>query len=120
MFGENFNVMTVVDVLLIVYGAYSLVTTMKMKRDGEISQWLVSANELPRVRDPEGFCRDMYLPTFVFAIGCMGFGLFSMLNEYLFGSMFVVEIIIIAAFVACIIYFVTNLRKAKKNYINVF
>ena len=55
IFGDM-NVMTVVHVIFIIYGAYSLLTAIKMKKNNEISQWLVSANDLPRITDPEGFC----------------------------------------------------------------
>ena len=115
-FGQDMNVMVVVYVLFIVYGAYSLVSAVKMRRDGQISQWLVSANELPRVHDPKGFCETMAPVTIFFGSACMGYGIYGLLNTYLIHNR-VAYLIVLVAFFACIIVFVTRLRAAKKKYI---
>ena len=115
-FGDNVNVISVIHVLLIVYGAYSLVSAGKMKRDREISQWLLSANELPRVRDREGFCDAMTPPTFVFGLSCILNGLLALINTYYITNE-VLHFILLVAFLVCIIWYVTSLRKAKKAYI---
>lgn len=115
-FGDNVNVISVIHVLLIVYGAYSLVSAGKMKRDREISQWLLSANELPRVRDREGFCDAMTPPTFVFGLSCILYGLIALVNTYYMNNE-ILHFILLLAFLVCIIWYVTALRKAKKTYI---
>lgn len=115
-FGENVNVISLIHVLLIIYGAYSLVSAGKMKRDRQISQWLLSANELPRVRDTEGFCDTMTPPTLVFGLSCILYGLIALLNTYYLSNE-VLHFILLLAFLVCIIWYVTSLRKAKKTYI---
>lgn len=114
--GENVSVISLIRVLIIIYGAYSLVTVGRMKRNREISQWLLSASELPRVRDTEGFCDMMSPPTFVFGAACIGFGLISLLNSYYIGNE-VLHFVLLAAFFVCIIWYVSALRRAKKTYI---
>lgn len=115
-FGENVSVISVIHVLLIVYGAYSLVSVGKMRRDREISQWLLSANELPRVHDKEGFCDTMSPPTLIFGLACIIYGLVSLLNTYYMNNE-ILHFILLVALLVCIIWYVTSLRKAKKNYI---
>ena len=115
-FGENVNVISVIHVLLIVYGAYSLVSAGKMKRDREISQWLLSANELPRVRDRDGFCDAMTPPTLAFGLSCIIYGLIALFNTYYLDNE-ILHFILLIAFLVCIIWYVTSLRKAKKEYI---
>ena len=115
-FGENVNVLSLIHVLLIVYGAYSLVTVGKMKRERQISQWLLSAQELPRVRDVDGFCDTMSMPTFVFGIACIGYGLLSLLNTYFIDNS-MLHFILLIVLLVCIIWYVTALRKAKQTYL---
>lgn len=115
-FGEDFNAISIIQVLIIVYGAYSLVTAGKMKRDREISQWLLSANELTRVRDRDGFCDAMTLPTMVFGIGCIIYGLIALVNTYYIDNQ-ILHFIMLVLFLVCIVWYVSSLRKAKKNFI---
>ncbi|MBQ9023244.1 MAG: hypothetical protein IJ108_04930 [Eubacterium sp.] len=115
-FGENVSVISLIRFLIIIYGAYSLVTVGRMKRNGEISQWLLSASELPRVRDKEGFCEMMSRPTFVFGLSCIGFGLISLVNSHYIGNE-VLHFVLLAAFFVCIVWYVSALRRAKKRFI---
>lgn len=114
--GENMNVLSLIHVLLIIYGAYSLVSAGKMRRNREISQWLLSANELSRIRDTAGFCDAMSMPTFVFGAACIVYGLLSLLNTY-YLSNDVLHLILLAVLLVCIIWYVRSLRNAKKAYL---
>ena len=116
MIGQNMNVMTVVHVLFIIYGAYSLVTAGKMKKEHQISQWLVAANDLPRIHDPKGFCEEMAPITYFFGGACVGYGILSLINTYLINNRWLHLAILLAFFVSIVIY-VTRLRSAKKKYI---
>ncbi len=115
-FGENVSVISVIHVLIIVYGAYSLVSAGKMRRDREISQWLLSANELGRVRDRDGFCNAMTPPTMVFGLACIIYGLLALANTYYLNNE-ILHFILLVIFLVCIVWYVSSLRKAKKNYI---
>ncbi|SDB29191.1 hypothetical protein [Eubacterium oxidoreducens] len=112
----NFDVFSIVRIILIVYGAYSVYTAKKMAQDGQPPQWLLSAQELPRVKDTKGFCTFMMIPTMVFGFACMGYGLLGMFVEYYLKNS-KIQMIVLLAFLAVVIWFVTRLQKAKKDYI---
>ena len=111
------NVMTIVHVIFIIYGAYSLLTAIKMKKNNEISQWLVSANDLPRITDPEGFCRAMWSKTFGFGVACIGYGLISVVNTYFIDNSYL-HLVVVAAFFGFIIWYVISLQSAKRKFVN--
>ncbi|MCR5665690.1 MAG: hypothetical protein K6G01_02570 [Eubacterium sp.] len=112
----NFDVFSIVRIILIVYGAYSVYTARKMAQDGQPPQWLLSAQELPRVKDTKGFCTFMMLPTMVFGFGCIGYGILGMIAEYFFENS-MIHMVVLIAFIVVVIWFVTRLQKAKRDYV---
>ena len=47
------GIMTIFDFILIVYGIYSITTARKMRQDHQVPQWLVSQQDLVRIRQPK-------------------------------------------------------------------
>ena len=115
IFGDV-NIMTIIHVIFIIYGAYSLLTAVKMKRNNEISQWIVSANDLTRITDPAGFCRVMAPKTLAFGGACIGYGLVSVANTYFINNNYL-HLFVVAAFFAFIIWYVIALQGAKRKYV---
>ena len=94
----NTGIMTIFDFILIVYGIYSITTARKMRQNHQVPQWLVSQQDLVRIRQPKEF-----------------YGLYELAVEA-FLKMQMAKAIGIAVFVVGIVWFLTQLSKAKKKY----
>lgn len=111
----NLDIMSIFDVILIVYGIYSVYTGNKMKTDGQPPQWLMSKQELTLFRKPRQFCEAMSSKTVIFGAICAVYGVYGLLTAKFLRSM-VAEWIGIIAFLASIVWFVMELNKAKRQY----
>ena len=99
----NTGIMTIFDFILIVYGIYSITTARKMQQD------------LVRIRQPKEFCEQMAPKTMIFGFICAGYGLYELAVEA-FLKMQMAKAIGIAVFGVGIVWFLTQLSKAKKKY----
>lgn len=111
----NLDMMSIFDVIIIVCGIYSVFTGKKMKTDGQPPQWLMSRQELELFRKPKQFCEAMSKKTAIFGALCALYGVYGLLVSAVFQSV-AAEWVGIIAFLACIIWFVTELNKAKREY----
>ena len=111
----NTGIMTIFDFILIVYGIYSITTARKMRQDHQVPQWLVSQQDLVRIRQPKEFCEQMAPKTMIFGFICAGYGLYELAVEA-FLKMQMAKAIGIAVFGVGIVWFLTQLSKAKKKY----
>ena len=112
----NFDFIVVFDFILLIYGAYSVYASKKMKQTGQPPQWLMSAEEIQRVRKPQEFCDYMAPKTMLFGILCVVYGAYGVtVSLYLKNQ--IMEGIGVAAFIICIVWFIVTLTKAKKKYV---
>ena len=108
--------MTVFNVILLIYGAYSVYAANKMQKTGEPMQWLLSNEELLRARKPNAFCNYMSPKTRIFGILCILYGFFGIITDFWL-HLGKLEMIVLAAFVIAIVWFFITLKKAKKKYV---
>ena len=87
-------------------------TARKMRQDHQVPQWLVSQQGLVRIRQPKEFCEQMAPKTMIFGFICAGYGLYELAVE----AFLMAKAIGIAVFVVGIVWFLTQLSKAKKKY----
>mgnify|MGYP000218864462 CR=1 FL=1 len=111
----NVGIMTIFDFILIVYGIYSITTARKMKQDHQVPQWLVSQQDLLRIRQPKEFCDLMAPKTMIFGFICAIYGLYELAVEAFLKNQ-IAEAVGIVFFVIGIAWFLTQLNKAKKKY----
>lgn len=111
----NPDMMSIIDVILIIYGIYSVYTGKKMKKNQKPPQWLMSQQELTLFRRPQQFCEAMSAKTMIFGTICALYGVYGLLTSAFFKSV-AVEWIGIIAFLVCIVWFVMELNKAKREY----
>lgn len=111
----NLDFMSLVDVILIIYGIYSIYIGKKMKTGGEPPQWLMSKQELTLFRKPRQFCEAMSSKTMIFGVICAVYGVYGLLLTVFLKSV-AAEWVGIIVFLAGIVWFVRELNKAKKQY----
>ena len=71
--------------------------------------------DLVRIRQPKEFCELMAPKTMIFGFICAGYGLYELAVEAFLKTQ-IAKAIGIAVFVVGIVWFLTQLSKAKKKY----
>ena len=111
----SLGVMSLFDIILIVYGIYSVSAAKKMKKEGRPPQWLVSQQDMMCIRNPRQFCECMAPKTMIFGVLCAVYGIYGLVADlYLKSRM--AEGIGIIVFLVCIVWFISELNKAKRKY----
>ncbi len=109
------DVILIFDIILLVYGIYTIYSAFVMKKTQMPVKWLVPEQELKKCRDAKGFAEAMYAKTVVFGVVVALFGLVSFLNRMLW-LIAALEYAGIAVFlVACVVY-VVLLNRTRRQY----
>lgn len=109
------GIMTIFDVIILIYGAYTVYTALQMKKTGEPAKWLVNEQEIGRCKDKRGFVDAIYAATILFGVVTMLYGVVSLLTSYVFRVSFVDMICLIVFLASCVFYMVT-LNRARKKF----
>lgn len=108
--------MLLLDVVILGYGIYILCGAIKMRKDKQPPKWLISADERMRMRYPKKFCECIAKKTIIFGVICVAYGAFTLLESFYLDTM-AAELISLAVFLAVLVWFMRELRKAKKECI---
>ena len=106
---------SVFDLILFVYGIYTIYSAKKMQKDHQVPQWMVAEQERMKIRQPAKFCEMMAPKTQIFGILCILYGVYGMVADVLLKN-FVAEMGGIVFFVVIIGWFMSQLNKAKREY----
>ena len=106
------SIMTIFDVIILLYGAYTIYTSLKMKKTGEPAKWLVNEQEIGRCKDKKGFIDAICVGTILFGAMAIVYGIVSLLNSYVFHVSFLDGLCFLAG---CILYMVV-LNRARKKF----
>lgn len=75
------EVMVVFDVVILAVGLYLIYAVWRMKKTGEISELVVTRDEIKKCRDKDGFIRDICKKMAWLGILATAFGMISLLND---------------------------------------
>ncbi len=112
---DDLGIMTIFDFIILIYGAYSVYTAQQMKKTGTPPQWLVSQQDMHRIRKPEEFCEKMRPKTFIFGLVCMLYGLYGLAETFFIQNDFA-EAAGVTVFVVVMVWFVISLQNTKGKY----
>ncbi|MCI8991675.1 MAG: hypothetical protein HFG80_02945 [Eubacterium sp.] len=104
------------DLIILVYGVYSIVNTVKMKKTGEPGKWLTGELPVKKMKDVDGFINYMYVKTMILGVLSIAYGLAGIIDERL-QVLGPIKYILLLAFLAVFIIFCVALHKAKKKYL---
>lgn len=112
------DIFSLIDIVVLGCGVYSLYTVYAMKQTGEIKKgWLISNQiDVDTCKDKEGYINFISIRTIILGIIIIIYGGIGVINSYLFelpssliyGSMIV--------FFICLIWFAVSSSKANKVY----
>ncbi len=114
----GFDMMTVFDILLIIFGGYMIFAAVRMKKTGKISTLIVPASEIERIHDKESFIEEVYGKMALFASVIACYGVFGTLTDVIPGipGVAIGNIIGILIFFVVMFWFFKSLSKAKGKY----
>ena len=110
------DVMTIFDVVIAIFGVYMVGAALKMKKTGEISSAVITAEEIAKCRDKKGFIAFIYWKEALFGALIIVVGILGIINDQIvsLGGFNVIEMLI---FLAAFIWFQSQLRKAREHFL---
>lgn len=115
---SNFGVMTVFDILLLVFGAYLLFTGLRMKKTGVVSSLIVPESEINRISRKKDFINEIYGKLMLFAGVIAAYGAYGLITDLVPGIPGADKgnIIGVFIFIVVMVWFFRSLAKVKKKY----
>ncbi len=115
---EHFDMLTLFDILLLVFGAYMLFSGQKMKNTGKVSKLIVPESEIQKITNQKEFIKEVYGKMMLFAGVIMLYGAYGLLTDFLpdLPGAAMGNIIGIIIFFVVMIWFFRSLINAKKKY----
>lgn len=114
---RNFmDVMTIFDAVITIFGLYMIGAAVKMKKTGEISSAVITAEEIRKCKDKKGFIAFIYWKEAVFGALIVLVGILGIINDQVvsLGAFNIVEMLV---FLAAFLWFQSQLRKARERFL---
>lgn len=109
------GIIGIFDILLLIYGVYTIYTSFQMKKTGEPAKWLVNELEIGKCKDKKGFIDAVFTKTVLFGAVTALYGVVSVLNNSVL-HLAILDILCLLVFlVGCVIYVVT-LNRARRKF----
>ncbi len=109
------DIMSIFDIILLVYGIYTIYASFAMKKTGVPSKWLVPEQEMGRCKDSKGFIDAIYKKTILFGVLVVVYGVVSTINHF-FLSIWALEIGCIVFFLFIVIFYMVAFSRTKKEF----
>lgn len=109
------DIMSVFDVILIVYGIYTMYSAFMMKKTGVPGKWLMGEQDTSKCRDLRGFVDEMTVKTVLFGASAVLYGVISTVNRMKLGIR-ALDAVCIIVFLAVCAFYVVGLNRAKKKF----
>lgn len=116
----DFDIMKIFDVIILVLGIYIAFCAFRLKNK-TVPATLIPAELMRKCKDTEGLCKKLFLPTCMFALVSLVYGIYSFLFDFHIvatSSQFqsVLNVGLILLFFVGWIYFSYVLRKATEEF----
>ena len=111
------TIFMVVDIVIVLFGVYTLASWFQMKKTGRVSQRIMQRNGLMGrpCRDKQEFFDMIYRPTLLFGLAAVAAGGIDLLCEFLqVGS--IVSLILTFAFLVMALWYSKQVSNAIKKY----
>ncbi|MCI9531696.1 MAG: hypothetical protein HFH38_08100 [Lachnospiraceae bacterium] len=103
------------DVVVLVYGVYTIYSAINMKKTQNISNWLVGTETAASIRDAKGYIDFIYPKIIILGAIAVIFGGVSLVNDYIMPIKLVMQVMV-AAFLAVCAWFSVTVRKARERF----
>lgn len=110
------DVMMIFDVIILVFGAYMVISALRMKKSGIINSTVISSEEIASCKDTAGFIAYIYWKEALFGGLIMVVGILGIVNTLVI-SLGVFNLMEMLIFLAAFIWFQYELRQARKRFL---
>ncbi|MBP3488212.1 MAG: hypothetical protein J6K53_07430 [Roseburia sp.] len=110
------DVMTIFDAVITIFGVYMIGAALKMKKTGEISSAVITAEEIRKCKDKKGFIAFIYWKEALFGALIVLVGILGIINDQVvsLGAFNIVEMLV---FLAAFLWFQSQLRRARERFL---
>lgn len=110
------DVMTIFDVVILLFGVYMVGAALKMKKTGEISSAVITPEEIAKCRHKKEFIDFIYWKEAAFGVLVALVGGLGIINDQVvsLGGFNVIEMLV---FLAAFLWFQSELRKAREKFL---
>lgn len=110
------DVMTIFNVIIVIFGIYMVIAALKMKKSGEISSAVITREEIASCRDKRGFIDFMYWREAVFGGIVSLMGVLGLINDFVvsLGKFSLIQMVL---FLGAFFWFQYQLRAARKKFL---
>ncbi len=114
---NNAIILAVFGVIVLILGAYTLYTVRQMRQTEEPPSWLLSNEDISRIKRPADFCRAIRPGTICLGVTCVVYGIYA-LFEYIFINLYPAKVIGVVALLVIVLWYFISLRRKKENYMD--
>ncbi len=102
------------DAVIFIYGLYTIYSSLKMKKTGELSNFFTGGSMEP-IRDVHGYIDYIYGRTIVLGAVAVLFGMVGFVNDYITPLPMLMKALIVL-FLTVVIWFTININRAKRRF----
>ncbi len=102
------------DAVIFFYGIYTIYSSLKMKKTGELSNFFTGGSMEP-IRDVHGYIDYIYMRTIVLGAVAVLFGAVGFVNDYIMPLPYLMKALIVL-FLTVVVWFTININRAKRRF----
>lgn len=103
------------DVIIFIYGVYTIYSSINMKRTQQLNNWFVGGESATAIRDVRGYINYIYGRTIVMGSVAVLFGVVGFINDYVTPITGIMRAVMLLFLTACIWFYVT-INRAKRRF----
>lgn len=107
--------MLIFDVLVFLYGIYTVYSAIVMKRTGQLSSWFRASGQERPIRDIRGYIDYIYGRTIVMGVIAALFGVAGFVNDYIKAIPDIMKAMMML-FLTVVIWFYAIMSSAKRKF----
>lgn len=102
------------DAVIFIYGLYTIYSSLKMKKTGELSNFFTGGSMEP-IRDVRGYIDYIYGRTVVLGAVAVLFGMVGFVNDYIKPLPYLMKALVVL-FLTVVVWFTININRAKRRF----
>ena len=111
---------TIFDLIAVIFGIFMIGSGLNMKRTGEISTIIMTAQEIEKCRDKAGYIAYIYWKEAVFGGLFILVGIMGVINAFVVNRGFWLNAIDLVIFLGAFLWFYHELAEAREKFVTKF
>ncbi len=108
-------ILAIFDVIIMAIGIYSIYIANQMRKTGTPPEWLVTKQDLKKMKRPKEFCAEMGPKTVIFGVLCILYGIYGLIAIFVIGNYWA-RVIGVVIFLLFLVWYVLQLQKIRDSH----